>query len=120
MHTAREALYSMCDMYLVASILQRLKKDKQIFHRSTRKILCFQGIFAQSFLHSHFCTVIFIFLIKMSNISANNVKGLTPEGHFPAQNKIREGGKRRDMQQPQENKDSPLDWHMVGCLKQMW
>ncbi|XP_077736348.1 uncharacterized protein LOC144302654 isoform X2 [Canis aureus] len=45
-------------------------------------------------------------------MAISEYEGLTPEGHFPAQNKIREGGKRRDMRQPQENKDSPLDWHM--------
>ena len=42
----------------------------------------------------------------MLNISANDIKGSTPESHFPAQNEIREGGKRRKMREAQEEKDS--------------
>ena len=89
-------------MYLVASISQRLKEDQ-----SSRKILYFPGMFAQS-------------PIKMLNISASNIKGLTPESHFPAQNKIREDRQRREMGEPQEEKDSKLDWHRAACLKQTW
>lgn len=93
-------------MYLVVSILQRPKEDQLILQRSSRKILYFQGIFAQP-------------LIKMVNISASNITGLTPESYYPTQKKMREGGTRREVGEPQEEKGSKLDWHVIDCLNQM-